>query len=73
MLADVYRTGARDMFLLVPRGATLKGVPEEVLVECGDPVFLNTRDISDPLLGVDGTAIGSELTSQGFSIVERTT
>jgi uncharacterized protein YcgL (UPF0745 family) len=68
MCADIYRTRKANIFLLVPRGATLGMVPQIVLEGLGHPVFLNTRDLDDPLLSVDTTGIDSELASNGFAV-----
>ena len=45
-------------------------VPREILEDLGNPTFLNSRELCDPLLSVETTAIGPELVSQGFSIRE---
>ena len=68
MCADIYRTNKSNTFLLVPRGANLGVVPDEILTDLGQPEFLNTRDLSEPLLRPDAAEINSELVSQGFSV-----
>ena len=70
MVADIYRTHRRKTFLLVPRGATIGDVPQEVLAALGHPIFLNTRNLDDPLLQVDTSDINSELSIQGYSVRE---
>ena len=71
MLADIYRTRKSNTFILVPSGSALAGVPREVLSKLGDPIFLNTRNLQDTSLGVDGEGIMSELITQGFSVCLR--
>jgi len=68
MCADIYRTKRSDTFLLVPRGANLGVVPDEILTDLGQPEFLTTRDLSEPLLRPDMAEINCELASQGFSV-----
>jgi len=68
MCADIYRTQTANTFLLVPRGAALDTVPAEILTGLGRAVFLNTRDVSDPLLRPDASEINSDLASRGFSV-----
>jgi len=69
MNADIYRTRAANAFLLVPQGSTLEHVPQEILIRVGPlAVFLNTRDLSEPLLRRDASEIKFELASQGFSV-----
>ena len=68
MRADIYRTKRSDTFLLVPQGADVRVVPREILTDSGQPVFLSTRDLNDPLLRPDISEINSELASQGFSV-----
>jgi len=68
MCADIYRTNNANTFLLVPRGANLGAVPSEILTDLGQPIFLTTRDLSDPLLRPDTAEINSDLASQGFSV-----
>ena len=68
MCADIYRTNKSNTFLLVPRGANLGVVPDEILTDLGQPEFLNTRDLSEPLLRPDVAEINCELESQGFSV-----
>lgn len=70
MFADIYRTKQRKTFLLLPRGATIGDVPKAVLAALGRLIFLNTRDLDDPLLGVDTNDINSELSIQGYSVRE---
>jgi len=70
MFADIYRTSRRKTFLLVPRGATIRDVPKAVLAALGYLIFLNTRNLEDPLLGVDTSAINSDLSIQGYSVRE---
>ena len=70
MFADIYRTSKRKTFLLVPRGATIGDVPKEVLAALGHLIFLNTRNLDDPLLGVDTSGINSDLSIQGYSVRE---
>ncbi len=70
MIADIYRTRRAKTFLLLPRGTTLGGVPREILDGLGPAEFLNTRDLTDPLLSIDTTQSKSELGSQGFSVCE---
>jgi uncharacterized protein YcgL (UPF0745 family) len=68
MCADIYRTQTANTFLLVPRGAALDTVPDEILTGLGRAVLLNTRDVSDPLLRADASEINSDLASHGFSV-----
>jgi uncharacterized protein YcgL (UPF0745 family) len=68
MCADIYRTATANTFLLVPRGAALDTVPAEVLKDIGHPLFLNTRELCDPLLSVDTTLLQSQLSAQGFAV-----
>ena len=68
MCADIYRTQNANTFLLVPRGSALDGVPQSVLQALGHPVFMSSRDLSDPLLSVDTTQISLDITNQGFSV-----
>jgi uncharacterized protein YcgL (UPF0745 family) len=68
MFADIYRTCRSKTFLLVPRGAPIEKVPQDVLAALGSVVFLNTRNVNDPLLNVDTIAINSDLSLQGYSV-----
>ena len=68
MCADIYRTRDVNTFLLVPRGAAFDSVPKELMARLGPPVFLNTRELNDPLLGADMAVLNSELASQGFTV-----
>jgi uncharacterized protein YcgL (UPF0745 family) len=70
MIADVYRTRKTNVFLLVPSGASLDGVPRQTFSELGHPIFLSTRELDDPLLTVDTVGINAELAAQGFSVRE---
>lgn len=54
--------------MLVPRGATIGDVPEEVLAALGHLTFLNSRNIDNPSLGVDTSGINSDLSTQGYSV-----
>jgi hypothetical protein len=58
------------MFLLVPRCATAGDVPKPVLAALGRLIFLNTRNLDDPLLGVDARGINADLSIQGYSVRE---
>lgn len=71
MLADIYRTLKPNVFLLVQRGNALDRVPTEILQNLGHPVFLNTREICDPQLGIECSRLSGELERQGFSVSER--
>jgi uncharacterized protein YcgL (UPF0745 family) len=68
MCADIYRTRDANTFLLVPRGAAFDSVPKELLARLGPPEFLNTRELNDPLLGIDSAVLNAELERQGFSV-----
>ena len=70
MIADVYRTRRANVFLLVPTGVSLAGVPRQTFSELGHPTFLSTRELDDPLLVVDTLGINSELAAQGYSVRE---
>jgi uncharacterized protein YcgL (UPF0745 family) len=68
MCADIYRTDRSNIFLLVPQGANLETLPPEAVGGLGQLLFMKTRDLNDPLLSVDTTAINAELDRQGFSV-----
>jgi hypothetical protein len=68
MFADIYKTCRSNIFVLVPRGASLASIPTEIMAGLGHPLFLGTREISDPGFRADAFEIISELSSKGFSL-----
>lgn len=68
MCADIYRTQRKTTFLVLPRGASLNTVPEEVLAGLGATEFLSSRELDDPLLSVNTTGIRLDLTAHGYAI-----